>query len=277
MERTALFIHGAWMNAECWDRVARRFRERGWLCLTPSWPHNERSVAELRSSPSEDYADIGIDEVLRAYESVIRGLPHPPLLVGHCFGGLFVQLLLARGLGYAGVAMTPAPEAGTPPNLGLLRANAPVVTKWAGHKRLHHMDAQTFRRDWDHLGPEEQVQADFERLVVPTPGRPFFQLGFGALEARWKVQEAEERLPLLVIGAAADRTVPEVFHARAAARWGAAAEYRRFDQRTHLIFWQQGWEEVADLCIHWGEQQRALASRLGRTTSGRFVPPPATP
>jgi pimeloyl-ACP methyl ester carboxylesterase len=35
----------------------------------------------------------------------------PPVLIGHSYGGLFVELLLDRGLGRAGVAMSPAAAA----------------------------------------------------------------------------------------------------------------------------------------------------------------------
>lgn len=34
------------------------------------------------------------------------------MLIGHSFGGLIVELLLDRGLGRAGVAMSPAPPKG---------------------------------------------------------------------------------------------------------------------------------------------------------------------
>lgn len=273
MERTALFIHGAWMNAECWDRIARRFRERGWLCLTPSWPHNERSVGELRDAPDADYAGVGIDEVLKGYEAVIRGLPRPPLLVGHSFGGYFAQLLLARGLGYAGVAMTPAPQPGSIPNLAIARANWPVLSTWGGHRRVLRLSSADFRTDWAHLETDEDAATVYERLVVPTPGRPFFQLAFGATRADWKVPATGARLPLLVVGADDDRTVPSVYHREAAERWGERATFRSFPRRTHLLFWQQGWEEIADLCIEFGDRARAEADRLARTPSGRFIAP----
>ena len=51
-------------------------------------------------------------EIVDHYEELIRALDSEPVLVGHSFGGLIVELLLDRGLGRAGVAMSPAPPKG---------------------------------------------------------------------------------------------------------------------------------------------------------------------
>jgi pimeloyl-ACP methyl ester carboxylesterase len=66
------------------------------------------------------------------------GLDQSPVLIGHSYGGLFVELLLDRGLGRAGVAMSPAPPKGI---LALpfstLKAGAPALahpSKWHGSR-----------------------------------------------------------------------------------------------------------------------------------------------
>jgi non-heme chloroperoxidase len=46
------------------------------------------------------------------YEKIIKRLSEPPITIGHSFGGLFVQLLLNRGLGKAGVGISPAQPSG---------------------------------------------------------------------------------------------------------------------------------------------------------------------
>ena len=42
----------------------------------------------------------------------IEALPEPPIIIGHSFGGTLTQLLLARGLGSAGVVVDSAPTEG---------------------------------------------------------------------------------------------------------------------------------------------------------------------
>ena len=39
---------------------------------------------------------------------MIAGLPEPPVIIGHSFGGLIAQKLLGRNLGAAAVAIDPA-------------------------------------------------------------------------------------------------------------------------------------------------------------------------
>jgi len=56
-----------------------------------------------------------VQEILDHYGRVIREQPEPPLLIGHSFGGLFVQMLLDRGVGDAGVAIDSAPPRGVSP------------------------------------------------------------------------------------------------------------------------------------------------------------------
>jgi len=46
------------------------------------------------------------------YARIIRGLDSQPILMGHSFGGLIVQLLIDRGLGAAGVLIDSAQSAG---------------------------------------------------------------------------------------------------------------------------------------------------------------------
>ena len=57
-------------------------------------------------------AQLGIEEIVAHYETIINELEQPPIIVGHSFGGLMTQILLDRGLGSAGVAIAPAPIKG---------------------------------------------------------------------------------------------------------------------------------------------------------------------
>ncbi|TAK00163.1 MAG: alpha/beta hydrolase, partial [Chloroflexota bacterium] len=111
MSRTVVFIHGGWVTPASWDRFVPYFEAQGYRCLAPAWPGKDRPIEEIRSDPSP-LAGLGIAEIVDHYASIIRGLDEPPILIGHSFGGLFVQLLLDRGLGAAGIAIDSAPPKG---------------------------------------------------------------------------------------------------------------------------------------------------------------------
>lgn len=105
MGKSVIFIHGAWMTPLCWEKFLGFFEERGYACVAPPWPFKEGTVEEIRRNPPAGLAGLGITEIVDHYASEIGKMSErdePPALIGHSFGGLFVQMLLDRGLGRAG-------------------------------------------------------------------------------------------------------------------------------------------------------------------------------
>ncbi len=106
-----VLVHGLWMTPLCWEYWAHHYTERGYCVFAPSWPGMERDIRALRRQP-ETYANIGVKQIVDHYEKLVIELESPPILIGHCFGGLVVQALLDRGLGACGVAIASAPIKG---------------------------------------------------------------------------------------------------------------------------------------------------------------------
>src|SRR5215218_8311732 len=106
-----MFVHGAWLSSQSWDTFAGYFRDRGYDVSAPEWPRKDGDVESLREN-TEAIEGLGLTEIVDHYELQIRALDSEPILIGHSFGGLVVELLLDRGLGRAGVAMSPAPPKG---------------------------------------------------------------------------------------------------------------------------------------------------------------------
>ena len=52
------------------------------------------------------------ETVAHHYETVIRALDKPPIIIGHSLGGALTQIMLDRGLGIAGVAIDSVPVKG---------------------------------------------------------------------------------------------------------------------------------------------------------------------
>ena len=107
MSQTVLFVHGGWVTPACWEPFVSFFEARGFRCLAPAWPGKDRSVDAIRSDPSA-FAGLGISQIVDHYAQFVRSLDERPILVGHSFGDLFVQLLVNRGLGSAGTAIDEA-------------------------------------------------------------------------------------------------------------------------------------------------------------------------
>jgi pimeloyl-ACP methyl ester carboxylesterase len=255
--QVVVFIHGAWVTPACWDSFSGYFRERGYTCIAPAWPGKDRSVEAIRADPSP-LVGLGIGEIADAYDRVIRDLPEPPILVGHSFGGLIVQVLLDRGLGSCGVAIDPAPPKGVfafEPST--IRSLASVLLTWRGWRKVVRWSYGSFRYAFVHSLPETAARAAYETHVTPETGRVFFQ-GALALLSRHSPATVDfrngSRAPLLIVAGADDHTVPASIvrrNYRKYAKSPAVTDFREFPGRTHWIIAQEGWQEVADAAIEW--------------------------
>lgn len=262
MPRTAVFVHGAWVTSPSWAEWQRRFEARGYRTIAPAWPHDDRPAEALRGSPDPRLAELGIGEIVDQYATVVRGLAEPPILIGHSFGGLFVQMLLDRGLGAAGVAIDPAPPKGVLPGPNAIRASLPALAGWNSWRTVRRMSFDSFRWGWVHTLSSAEQRAAYEEFVIPTPGRIFLQALLAPLTEVTMVNFRNgARAPLLIIAGALDRTVEASMNRANFGRQrssGAVTEFREFPGRTHWIFRQPGWEEVADFALAWVERQKPL-------------------
>jgi alpha-beta hydrolase superfamily lysophospholipase len=217
----------------------------------------QEDVEEVRRDPSA-LSGLGVAEITDHYDEIIRRLDRPPIIIGHSFGGLVTELLLDRGLGVAGVALSPAPVKGVlrlP--LAQLRSAFPVLENPANRNRTVELNPKQFHYGFTNTMTDEQSQAAYDRYEVPGPGRVIFQAAFANFNpgAATKVDfRKDDRAPLLIIGNGDDHTVPASVSREAAKRLGksrAVVDYKEFPGRPHFTAGAPGWEEVADYALEW--------------------------
>lgn len=257
MSFTIVLIHGAWLSPASWSRFQGRFQQRGATVIAPAWPYMDHPVEILQRTPDPRLARLGIPEIVDHYAAIIQAMPTPPVLIGHSFGGLFVQLLLARGLGRAGVAIDPAAPFGIPVHPNALISSLPVFTRLGSWSQTLRMSRKDFATRFAQTLPKARIDAEYREQVVPTPGRIYWQsvLGIGS-----RIRFADpRRAPLLMISGAKDRTVPlpTVFANYRKQRKAAASltDYKAFPKRSHYLCNEPRWEEVADFAFEWAERQ----------------------
>lgn len=265
MTRTIMFIHGAWVTPACWDPFRGYFEAYGYTCLAPAWPGKDRPIEAIRADPSP-LVGLGLGELTAHYEALVLKLAEPPILVGHSFGGLLVQLLLDRGLGAAGVAIHPAPPNGVfalEPTA--IRALASVLLTPFGWRKVVHWSFEEFRYAFvDGLSADVQ-HAAYDDQVTPESGRLFFQGALAGVRpggpSRVDFSNAH-RAPLLIVGGGADHIVPAAINRRTQARYRrspARTDYLEMAGRTHWTIAQPGWETVAEPIGAW-LAERGLAA-----------------
>jgi pimeloyl-ACP methyl ester carboxylesterase len=146
------------------------------------------------------------------YAEIVRRLEHPPIVIGHCLGGLVTALLLDRGLAAAGVAIAPAPVKGVlrlP--LAQLPSAFPVLRNPGNRKRTSELTPSRFHYAFTNTMSGSAAKAAYDRYEVPAPGRVVFQAAFANFNPRAapKVEfRKRNRAPLLVVANDQDHTVP---------------------------------------------------------------------
>jgi pimeloyl-ACP methyl ester carboxylesterase len=249
---TVMFIHGAWLTPAAWDLFRGRFEEKGFQTLAPPWPYEDVPIEQLRRSPHRAVNTLTIKQIVDHYDARIRALPERPILVGHSFGGLFVQLLLDRGLGAAGVAIDPVPIRGVLPTSRALRSALPVLSHWNGWKEAVPMTFEQFVTDFAQTLPKAQMREVYDRYIVPTPGLLYWQAAF-SIGNKVHVYNPD-RPPLLLMAGEADLTIEaSMVRATYAKQRKARSEtaFKAFPGRSHFLIHEPGWEEVADYAIDW--------------------------
>jgi pimeloyl-ACP methyl ester carboxylesterase len=274
MTTTIVFVHGGWVTPACWDPFVSYFEAKRYQCLGPAWPGKDRSVAAIRADPSR-LAGLGITEIVGHYERVVRSLDEPPILIGHSFGGLFVQLLLDRGLGAAGIAIDSAPPKGIfafhPTTLVSLGRILLIPFGW---RKVVRWTFAEFHYAFVHTMALDQARAIWDAQIVPDSGRPFFEAGFSMFDRKSPAQvdfANPDRAPLLFVAGEADRAMPVAVvrgQYRAHRASPARTDFRSFPGRTHWIIAQDGWEEVAAGCLDWVGSLRATESSRGADEVG---------
>ena len=252
-----MLIHGAWLSARSWENYVDYFTSRGFAVNAPEWPRKVGDVEEMRET-GDDSAGLGVSEIVDHYATLIGELDQPPVLIGHSYGGLFVELLLDRGLGRAGVAMSPAPAKGIlvlP--FSTLKSGSPALahpSKWHGVVTL---TPEEFTYAFVNTFSPEDAAAAYQRYAVPETGQIFYEAGFANFHLHPPTEvdfKNADRAPLLIVGADEDHTVPASLAKAAYKRYEkstAKTDYIEFEGRPHLHMAALDWEEVAQAIDAW--------------------------
>jgi non-heme chloroperoxidase len=252
-----VFIHGLWIHSAAWQDWVNLYQQAGYQPIAPGWPGDSPTVAATRAN-SEAVGNHDIDDITAGYLDVISRLSTKPVVVGHSFGGLIAQKLLAGGHASAAVAVDPGQIKGVKPvPLAQIRSGLPVLSKPGNKKRDVSLTRKQFRYAFGNAVPQAESDELFDRWVIPGPGRPLFEAStanFSKASPAAVDTRTNDRGPLLVIGGGKDHTVPESV-AKAAyklySRSSATTDYKSFPDRGHSLVFDHGWREIADYTLSW--------------------------
>ena len=249
-ERVAILIHGAFVTPMCWRYFAPLFAARGFITLVPAWPFKERPVADQLMHADPRLASVGIPQIVQHYAGIIRKQPGPPILIGHSFGGLIVQILLDQGFGSAGIAISSVPPRGV----------SPVRVSVKSLRQMRSLFRKPF--SWRKIlpppraGREQQALLEargIETHLVPESGRIFWQLFSSAARVDFR---NDGRSPLLLIACGQDLSMPVETVQRNREMYrlsGARTDFALFPHLTHFSIAEPGCDTLVARCAMWLE------------------------
>jgi len=206
-----VFVHGLWLLAESWDAGKARFEQAGYAAVAVDWPGDQLSYEAAHAHP-DSLAGTSVPDVADHAQAVIETLDKKPIVIGHSFGGLLVQILAGRGVAAGTVAIDPAPSKGVLPlPFSTLKASLPVLGNPLNVSRTVTLTFDQFRYGFANAVPEAEARELYAKFHTPAPGRPLFQAGLANLNPWAKTGATKtnaDRGPMLVITGGDDHIVP---------------------------------------------------------------------
>jgi pimeloyl-ACP methyl ester carboxylesterase len=253
-----VFIHGLWIHSASWRPWIELFAEKGYRSIAPGWPGDGETVAETRENPQR-LDDVGIAQIVEHYADILASLETKPLAVGHSFGGLIAQELLAHDLVRGAAAIDPAPVKGvTALPFAQLRSALPVLHNPANRHRTVALTPKEFRYSFGNMISEEESDALHEAWTIPGPGRPLFEDAVAAFSRHSPAAvdtHTAVRGPLLLASGSDDHVVPKVVTLQVAKLYAdntsSVTEYHEYAGRGHSLTLDSGWRDVADDVLAW--------------------------
>lgn len=267
---TVVLVHGLWMTPRSWEHWVTYYEGKGLTVLTPGYPGFEIEVEALRENP-QVIADLTVPETVDHLAAIIEELATPPIIMGHSFGGVMTQLLLARGLGAAAVVIDSAPTEGvhvTP--VSQARSLFPALRNPANRRRAVAFTPEEFHYAFTNTLTAEESRRVYDRYAIAAPGAWVWEYGLFANfkpgpQETW-VDYTADRAPLLFIAGSEDHIMPPTVNrsnAKHYHRSPAVTEYVELEGRDHWTCAAPGWEAVADHALEWALAQSSVRSNVG--------------
>ncbi|MBZ0303693.1 MAG: alpha/beta hydrolase [Anaerolineae bacterium] len=272
--KTIVFIHGNFVNYQCWDKWVARYEARGYKCIAPPYPRRDKSVSELRKAhPDPKTAEVTTEQVINLYVSTINSLDEKPIIIGHSFGGMLTQLMINRGLGAVGVAIDSVPPQGLLSfKLSFLRSTFPLLNPLTPASKPWLMPFKHYQYAFNNTSPVADQRRNYDATMVPES----IPLARGGLGPKAHVDFKKAHVPLLFIGGEKDHIMPASLNRANVQKYKngstSITDYKEFAGRDHLtVIAGPGWEEVADYALDWVEKQQP-ATENGRREAAQAVP-----
>ncbi|HWI75281.1 MAG TPA: alpha/beta hydrolase [Baekduia sp.] len=253
---TIVLVHGFWVTPRSWEHWIAHYEAAGYRVIAPAYPGFEVEVEALNADPAP-IEQVTAPAIIERYESVIRELDKPPIIIGHSAGGAWTQILLDHGYGCAGVALNSAPTEGVPvAPLSQLRSTFPVLKNPANRHRAVGFTFEQFQYAFTNGVDEDLSRQLYERYAIAANGGILWNSVLANVQPghqdTWVDYHNDNRAPLLFISGDRDHIMPPSVQRsnHKHYRSDAITEIVEFEG-PHFMVALEGWETIADHALAW--------------------------
>ncbi|MGO4772208.1 alpha/beta hydrolase [Flavobacterium sp. W22_SRS_FK3] len=250
--KTIVLVHGMFVNNNSWSEWEAYFQQKGYTVYAPPHPGHEGDPYRLRKTLHPGLVETGFIDVVTRMARFIDRLPEKPLVIGHSMAGLVVQKLLDLDKVHAAVSINGAPPRNVIPPLTTLKIVWPAVNFFS-RKRYYLGSREWYNRAFFNTLQKSEQDKAYDLLAVPESrkiGRQTLLRSFSNADFK------KPHHPILFIGGGKDSIFPPELTKKIASKYKdseSKVDVKIFDDKSHYICGEKGWEEVADYILDWYE------------------------
>lgn len=185
------------------------------------------------------------------YDNIVRQLPGKPILIGHSIGGLIVQILLQRGLGFSGVAIHSVPPQGIITfKFSFLKAGWGPLGFFTPVKKTFLMSFSQWQYAFTNGMDCDAQKEAYYKFAIPESKL----IVRDTITKAARVDFKKSRAPLLLTSGSDDNTIPASLNYSNYVKYNnsnSVTDYKEFKGRNHFVLGQPSWREDADYIFSW--------------------------
>ena len=250
--KTIVLIHGNFVNNTSWANWKKYLEEKGYVVHTPANPGHDGNPADLRAKVHPELTKTGFIDVVQNISNLIDKLPERPLVVGHSMAGMAALKLVELGKAAAGVSIDGAPPKNVFPPFSTIKVVLPAFGFFSSNQYFMGSREWYDNAFFNTLPIAERAKA-FEATAVPESYKVSRQL---VLNSFANIDFKKPHVPLLFIGGGKDNIFPPSLTKTIAGKYSSESgrvDLKVFEDKSHFICGEPGWEKVTDYITSWHE------------------------
>lgn len=251
--KTIVLVHGNFVNELTWKAWKQYYEQKGYTVYTPANPGHSGQPADLRKNEHPNLTSTNFKDVVDNIIQLIDSLPEKPLVIGHSMAGMAALKLTDLGKVAAAVSLDGAPPKNVLPPFQTLKTVLPAFGFFSGSKNFMG-SKKWYANAFFNTLPEAEREKMYNLYAVPESYAVSRQL---VLDSYSNIDFKKPHTPLLFVGGGKDHIFPAALTQKIAGKYkdrNSVVDLKIYNNKSHFIAGEPGWEKVADDILDWYEK-----------------------